>query len=102
MGDLKKLIAAAQPNHSSCFKLLRNSVELRDDDRLQASECLEFLYIPPQTTAAEASTEELQVTIALASIFGIRTELKVPRGVTVKALKELMVKQDPTGTTTLG
>jgi hypothetical protein len=101
--DLKKKITAAEPDQAGFFRLLRNSVPLRDEDKLTKSEKLDFLYdVPRKSTAQKGNEEELEITITLAAVFGIRTTMKVPKGLTVKALKELMVKQDPTNATTLG
>jgi len=102
--DLKKKITAKEPEQACLFRLLRNSVPLRDEDKLTKSEKLDFLYDVPREVTAQKSNDqdELEITITLAAVFGIRTSMKVPKGLTVKALKELMVKQDPTNATKLG
>lgn len=101
--DLKKMIAAGAPEEASLFRLLRKSIPLRDEDKLTKNEQLDFLYdVPPERAEQHSNEKELDLTITLAAAFGIRTSMKVPTGLTVKALKELMMKQDPTNSTTLG
>jgi|Transcript_50649 hypothetical protein len=100
--DLKQKITAAEPQHACLFRLLRNSIPLRDEEKLTKNEQLDFLYdVPRKPNVQNIEEQELQITITLAAVFGIRTSMKVPKGLTVKALKELMLKQDPTNSTTL-
>jgi len=103
VADVKKSITAKDPDQASLFKLLRSSTPLADDEKLLKSETLDFLWDAAGDKPAQKGAEkELEITISLAAMFGIRTVMKIPRGLTVQALKDKMAKQDSTGATTAG